>query len=116
MAMSMTADPGEHSSSDHFLGHGLAIASSMAVNNISLKSFYLFGGQNHIGQFANTGVHPVHNFIFFDFFLKQSTAAVNPLASLWMELNLLHPPGHTDQLLDSQMSIDNDAHLILPLN
>ncbi len=107
----MAADPAEHGRPDDIDGEGFPVACSMAVDDIPLVLFDLFGRQDDFGKLTDSRVDAVHDLPLLDLVLEQGAALLDPFLGLKVKLDFLVQPGDLDDFLDGQvMSVNYYGH------
>jgi len=102
VAMAVAADPAEDGGPHDLLGHGLAVAGGVAVDEVALILLDLLLGQDDVGQLADPGVDPVHDLLLLDLVLEQGPAFLDPLPGFGIERDGGVLAGDLDDLLDGQ--------------
>ncbi len=102
VAVAVAADPAEDGRPDDLLGHGLAVARGVAVDEIALVFLDLVLGQDDIGQLADAGVDPVHDLVLLDLILEQGPALFDAFLGRRIDGDGQAVAGHFDDGLDGQ--------------
>ena len=77
VAMGMHIDPPSHGCADIFDRHRLANPSGMVVDQVALELLHLVIIEHPLGEFANPGVHPVHDLMRLHLLLKHRPARLD---------------------------------------